>query len=144
MALINVSLGPLERALLASLQRLQPQAPEAVLACAALCSEALASGDVCLPLARVAARRPWAEFDFALPALAELRALLESSTLVGTPGAFAPLILEGERLYLARYQAYEQRLAERLLAMSAERPVVDEAVLAESLARLFAFNQQQR
>jgi exodeoxyribonuclease V alpha subunit len=143
MNLSNLPLGPLERALLASLQRLEPQAPDAVLACAALCSEALASGDVCLPLARMAGRRPWAESDFALPGMAELRGLLESSALVGTPGAFAPLILEDERLYLARYQAYEQRLAERLLAMSAERPDVDESRLSESLTRLFAFNQQQ-
>lgn len=143
MRLQELPLGPLERALLASLQRLEPQAPDAVLACAALCSEALAAGDVCLPLARVAGRRPWAEFDFALPPLAELRTLLEASVLVGAPGRFAPLILDGERLYLARYQAYEQRLAERLLALSAERPAVDEALLSESLARLFAFNQQQ-
>ncbi|MDX5372294.1 MAG: exodeoxyribonuclease V subunit alpha [Pseudomonadaceae bacterium] len=143
MRLQELPLGPLERALLASLQRLEPQAPDAVLACAALCSEALAAGDVCLPLARVAGRRPWAEFDFALPPLAELRPLLESSALVGAPGRFAPLILDGERLYLARYQAYEQHLAERLLALSAERPAVDEALLSESLARLFAFNQQQ-
>lgn len=141
--LSTLPLGPLERALLASLQRLEPQAPDAVLACAALCSEALAAGDVCLPLARVAGRRPWAEHDFVLPSLAELRTLLESSALVGAPGSFAPLILDGERLYLARYQAYEQRLAARLLAMSAERPVVDETLLSESLARLFAFNQQQ-
>ncbi|AMR65300.1 exodeoxyribonuclease V subunit alpha [Aquipseudomonas alcaligenes] len=143
MSLGKLPLGPLERALLASLQRLEPQAPDAVLACAALCSEALAAGDVCLPLARVAGRRPWPEHDFALPPLAELRTLLESSALVGLPGRFAPLILDGERLYLARYQAYEQRLAERLLALSAERPAVDEALLSESLARLFAFNQQQ-
>lgn len=141
--LSTLPFGLLERALLASLQRLEPQAPDAVLACAALCSEALAAGDVCLPLARVAGRRPWAEFDFALPPLAELRVLLSGSVLVGAPGRFAPLILEGERLYLARYQAYEQRLAERLLALSAERPAVDEALLSESLARLFAFNQQQ-
>lgn len=141
--LSTLPFGPLERALLASLQRLEPQAPDAVLACAALCSEALAAGDVCLPLARVAGRRPWAEHDFVLPSLAELRTLLESSALVGAPGSFAPLILDGERLYLARYQAYEQRLAARLLAMSAERPVVDETLLSESLARLFAFNQQQ-
>lgn len=141
--LSTLPFGPLERALLASLQRLEPQAPDAVLACAALCSEALAAGDVCLPLARVAGRRPWAEFDFALPPPAELRVLLSGSVLVGAPGRFAPLILEGERLYLARYQAYEQRLAERLLALSAERPAVDEALLSESLARLFAFNQQQ-
>lgn len=143
MTLQELPLGPLERALLASLQRLEPQADDAVLACAALCSEALASGDVCLPLARVAGQRPWLEFDFALPALAELRTRLQGSALVAGPGAFAPLILEGDRLYLARYQAYEQQLAERLLAMSAERPAVDEGRLSESLTRLFAFNQQQ-
>ncbi|TXH88653.1 MAG: exodeoxyribonuclease V subunit alpha [Pseudomonas sp.] len=141
--LSTLPFGPLERALLASLQRLEPQAPDAVLACAALCSEALAAGDVCLPLARVAGRRPWPEHDFALPPLAELRALLSGSALVVAPGRFAPLILDGERLYLARYQAYEQRLAERLLTLSAERPAVDEVLLSESLARLFAFNQQQ-
>lgn len=141
--LSTLPFGPLERALLASLQRLEPQADAAVLACAALCSEALAAGDVCLPLARVAGRRPWPEHDFALPPLAELRALLSGSALVVAPGRFAPLILDGERLYLARYQAYEQRLAERLLALSAERPAVDEALLSESLARLFAFNRQQ-
>ena len=143
MPLTDLPLGPLERALLDSLRRLEPTAHEAVLACAALCSEALAAGDVCLPLVRVAGRRPWAEFDFTLPPLAELRVLLSGSALVGAPGRFAPLILDGERLYLARYQAYEQRLAERLLALSAERPAVDEALLSESLARLFAFNQQQ-
>jgi exodeoxyribonuclease V alpha subunit len=143
MSLADLPLGPLERALLASLQRLEPQADDAVLACAALCSEALASGDVCQPLARVAGQRPWAEFDFALPALAELRTRLQGSALVAGPGAFAPLILEGERLYLARYQAYEQQLAVQLLARAADRPEVDEALLAESLARLFAFNQQQ-
>nr|WP_286945949.1 exodeoxyribonuclease V subunit alpha [Pseudomonas sp. UBA6718] len=143
MQLTGLPLGPLERALLDSLRRLDPTAPEAVLACAALCCEALAAGDVCLPLARVAGRRPWAEHDFTLPPLADLRPLLESYALVGAPGRFAPLILDGERLYLARYQAYEQHLAERLLALSAERPAVDEALLSESLARLFAFNQQQ-
>lgn len=143
MLLTGLPLGPLERALLDSLRRLDPTAPEAVLACAALCCEALAAGDVCLPLARVAGRRPLPEHDFTLPPLVELRTLLESSALVGAPGRFAPLILDGERLYLARYQAYEQQLAERLLALSAERPAVDEALLSESLARLFAFNQQQ-
>ena len=143
MRLHELPLGPLERALLASLQRLEPQADDSVLACAALCSEALASGDVCLPLARVAGRRPWAEFDFVLPPLAELRTRLQGSALVAGPGAFAPLILEGDRLYLARYQAYEQQLAAQLLARAADRPEVDEKVLAESLARQFAFNQQQ-
>lgn len=143
MTLHDLPLGSLERALLDSLRRLELQTDEAVLACAALCCEALAGGDVCLPLARVAGRRPWPEFDFALPALGELRARLQGSALVAGPGAFAPLVLEGQRLYLARYQAYEQQLAERLLARAADRPEVDEAALSASLARLFAFNQQQ-
>lgn len=135
-------LGPLERAFVASLQRLEPQTPEAVLLAAALCCEALAGGDVCLPLRRLAGRRPWPEIDLVLPALEAWRAQLEASPLVGGPGAYAPLILDGERLYLARYQAYEQQLAERLLARASDAPEVDEACLADSLARLFAFNQQ--
>ncbi|OMG67315.1 exodeoxyribonuclease V subunit alpha [Stutzerimonas balearica] len=135
-------LGPLERAFVASLQRLEPQTPEAVLLAAALCCEALAGGDVCLPLRRLAGRRPWPEIDLVLPALEAWRAQLEASPLVGGPGAYAPLILDGERLYLARYQAYEQQLAERLLARASDAPEVDEACLADSLARLFAFNRQ--
>ncbi|HSC83813.1 MAG TPA: exodeoxyribonuclease V subunit alpha, partial [Pseudomonas sp.] len=117
-------------------------APDSVLAAAALCTEALARGDVCLPLARLAGQRPWPEFAFVLPALAEWRQQLEASPLVAAPGDFAPLILDGPRLYLARYQAYESQLAEQLLARAADVPAIDEQVLGESLARLFAFNQQ--
>jgi exodeoxyribonuclease V alpha subunit len=143
MSLVDLPLGPLERALVASLQRLDPAAPDSVLAAAALCSEALAAGDVCLPLARLAGKRPWAESAFSLPSRAEWLARLRDSALVGTPGAFTPLILDGERLYLARYHAYETQLATQLLARAAGRPEVDETRLSESLARLFAFNQQQ-
>ncbi|MCQ4235893.1 exodeoxyribonuclease V subunit alpha, partial [Pseudomonas stutzeri] len=141
--LAQLPLGALERAFIASLQRLEPTAPAPVLLAAALCCEALGKGDVCLPLARLAGRRPWPEHDISLPALAEWCARLRASSLVGAPGAYAPLILDGERLYLARYQAYERQLAERLLARAGDRPPVDEAQLGESLARLFAFNQQR-
>ena len=140
MNLAELPLGPLERALVDSLQRLDPAAPDSVLAAAALCTEALGRGDVCLPLARLAGQRPWPEVTFSLPPLNVWRAQLEASALVGGPGEFAPLILDGERLYLARYQAYESGLAEQLLARAADVPEVDEAVLGESLARLFAFN----
>ena len=142
MTLAALPLGPLERAFVASLQRLDGDAPEAVLFAAALCCEALGRGDVCLPLARFAGRRPWPDSDATLPALDDWRRQLEGSALVGKPGDYAPLILDAERLYLARYQAYEQQLAEQLLARAADRPEVDEAQLGESLARLFAFNQQ--
>ncbi|WP_258190313.1 exodeoxyribonuclease V subunit alpha [Stutzerimonas azotifigens] len=142
MTFADLPFGPLERAFLASLQRLEPEAPETVLLAAALCCEALSSGDVCLPLTRLAGKRPWPEVDFSLPPLAAWRTQLEASPLVGAPGDYAPLTLVGDRLYLARYQAYEQHLAEQLLARAADAPQVDEQLLSDSLARLFAFNQQ--
>lgn len=143
MMLNDLPLGPLERALLTSLQRLDPSASPVVLASAALLCMALDKGDVCLPLARLAGQRPWPEHDFRLPALADWLAQLEASPLVGSDGDFRPLILEQGRLYLARYQAYERQLAAQLLQRSADLPQVDEAQLSESLGRLFAFNQQQ-
>lgn len=142
MSLDQLPLGPLERALLASLQRLDPQAAEAVLAAAALCCQVLGNGDVCLPLARWAGQRPWGD-SYALPALTDWRTQLAASALVGAPGDFTPLILDGERLYLARYQAYEAQLAAQLLNRAADQPAVDEAQLSDSLQRLFANNTQQ-
>ncbi|TLX61247.1 exodeoxyribonuclease V subunit alpha [Stutzerimonas nosocomialis] len=143
MTFADLPFGPLERAFVASLQRLEPDTPEPVLLAAALCCEALSSGDVCLPLERLAGTRPWPDVDLALPPLAAWRAQLEASPLVGAPGGYAPLVLASERLYLARYQAYEQQLAEQLLARAADIPAVDEQRLGDSLARLFAFNTQR-
>ncbi|MBB3103295.1 exodeoxyribonuclease V subunit alpha [Azomonas macrocytogenes] len=142
MNLSDLPLGPLERAFIASLRRLDPQAAPPVLLAAALCCEALARGDVCLPLGRVAGQRPWPDSNASLPPLADWQRQLQTSTLVCGMEGYAPLVLVGERLYLARYHAYERELAERLLVLDAERPQVDETQLAESLGRLFAFNQQ--
>ena len=143
MNLADLPLGPLERALVDSLRRLDPAAEPLVLASAALLCAALDNGDVCLPLARRAGQRPWPEHSFCLPPLAEWQARLAASSLVGGDGDFTPLALVGERLYLARYQAYERQLAEQLLSRAADLPTVDEAQLGESLTRLFAFNAQQ-
>ncbi|WP_286973625.1 exodeoxyribonuclease V subunit alpha [Pseudomonas sp.] len=143
MTLDKIDLGPLERALVNSLQRLDPDASPVLLACAALLCSALEKGDVCLPLRRIAGQRPWPDQPFSLPGLQELLDALNASQLVGPAGSFKPLIMVGERLYLARYQAYEQQLAEQLLARCSDIPPVDEAVLSASLTRLFAFNSQQ-
>ncbi|MBU1331892.1 MAG: exodeoxyribonuclease V subunit alpha [Gammaproteobacteria bacterium] len=143
MSIADTPLGPLERALVGSLQRLDPGATPLVLASAALVCAALEQGDVCLPLVRLAGRRPWPELPFALPALDAWHAQLLASPLVAEDGGFAPLLLDHGRLYLARYQAYERQLAAQLLARAADRPQVDEARLSDSLTRLFAFNQQQ-
>ena len=142
MSLLKLPLGPLERALVQSLQRLDLHADEAVLAAAALCCQVLGNGDVCLLLARWAGQRPWGD-SYALPALADWRGQLAASDLVGAPGDFTPLILDGERLYLARYQAYEAQLAAQLLSRAADQPAVDEVQLSDSLQRLFANNVQQ-
>ena len=115
----DLPLGPLERALVDSLQRLDPQASPVVLASAALLCMALDKGDVCLPLARFAGQRPWPEHELRLPALSDWQAQLEASPLVGGDGDFTPLTLEHGRLYLARYQAYERHLATQLLQRAA-------------------------
>ncbi len=143
MNLAELPLGPLERALVDSLRRLDPAAEPLVLASAALLCAALDKGDVCLPLARMAGQRPWPEHAFKLPSLTDWRRQLQASPLVGGAESFAPMILEGERLYLARYQAYEKQLAEQLLSRATDLPSIDEAQLSESLTRLFSFNTQQ-
>jgi len=88
---------------------------EGAVLCAALAAHATAGGHVCLDLARVAGCAP---FDgvLALPALDELIALLAASPLTTRPGGFAPLVLDGTRLYLHRYWHYEVSLAAELLA----------------------------
>ncbi|MDH4610681.1 exodeoxyribonuclease V subunit alpha [Pseudomonas sp. BN102] len=145
MSLAEWPLGPLERHFAETLQRLDPQAPEPVLAAAALCCQALGAGDVCLPLARVAGQLLFAESSPGVqaPALPAWIDALQASPLVAPPGGYAPLTLDGARLYLSRYHAYEARLADSLLQRAAARPEVDEAQLGESLARLFARNTQQ-
>ena len=143
MNLADLPLGPLERALVDSLRRLDPTAEPLVLISAALLCTALDKGDVCMPLPCMAGQRPWPEHSYKLPDLANWRSQLQASPLVGGADSFAPMILDGERLYLARYQAYEQQLAEQLLSRAADLPAVDEAQLSESLTRLFAFNAQQ-
>jgi len=134
--------GPLERAFVASLQRLEPDSPRLVLLSAALCCQALGQGDVCLKLERFAGQQPCSDCEDRLPALADWCALLSGSPLVGAPGDYAPLILDGDQLYLARYHAYEQQLAASLLARNQQPLAVDEAQLSNSLQNLFANNTQ--
>lgn len=62
---------------------------------------------------------------------------LATGKIVAQPGARAPLVLDGKRLYLHRYWHYETRLAEALLRMAQPVPNIDDARLAEHLHRLF-------
>lgn len=64
---------------------------------------------------------------------AGLLAALHESPLVGLPGEAAPLVLDGDRLYLQRYRDYECRLAEgmRKLLAAPPQPVDIEPLLAD-------------
>lgn len=141
MTLEQLELGAFERALCESLKRLDPQADINVLIACALCSQALGRGDVCVPLARLANARPRPELGFSLPDAQTLKTLFQKSPLVGKEGDFCPFILAYDRLYFARYCAYEKLLAEQLLER-AKTLTIATATLQQSLAKLFAKNTQ--
>lgn len=108
---------------------------EALALAAALASRATRQGDVCVDLAdalKLPGVAPRA------PSLQQWLADLRASPVVGTPGAFRPLVLDGDgRLYLYRYWEYERRLAELLLARAVDAEGIDEPLLRAGLERLF-------
>ncbi len=87
---------------------------------AALCT-ALEKGHVCLP-----------PEESSTEIIAELR----KSDVVGAPGEFHPLILDGAgRLYLQRYWSHENRLAESLKARAAAHADCDAKLLERGIAQ---------
>lgn len=93
-----------------------PHVPELERAVARVC-EALDEGHVCVPLEEDEAR-------------------LRACEVVGGPGDFKPLILDGGLLYLSRYWNYEDALAKNLRARAASPPAsYDEDKLTAGLGR---------
>jgi exodeoxyribonuclease V alpha subunit len=154
---VDVSAAPLVQVLndsflskqfAAYLCRLDGEAGSAVVWAARLVCQAVAEGHVCIRLDDYAGRTVALGEEgpvVTLPGLAEWLAALGASRLVGRPGEFAPLILEANRrLYLARYWAYEKKLADRLLALAESPcPGVDVRKLRADLDRLFAHNRER-
>lgn len=130
-----------------TLARLAGEGDARVVLALALVSRHARLGHVCLELAQLEARGVRAELAGVLgcdplPPLAELRAALAASRLVGTAPdehAARPLFLDArDRLYLRRLYDQERAVAAAVLALAAspaER--VSEAVLARGLERLF-------
>lgn len=113
--------------------------PELLVA-AALTSHVTGAGDVCLQLGEWSGRRVGGEGDeTTLPDRSAWMHLLRESPVVGAPGEFRPLILDGAgRLYLQRYWAYEQQLAESLGERCRRAlPPVEEQGLRQALDLLF-------
>ena len=134
-------LRTLDHALAQSLRRLDRATPDTVLAAAALASLAVAKGHAGMALASPQALLD-ADADVVWPGDADWRAQLAASRWVATPdGAtavadpHAPLVLEGELLYLRRYREYERTLALGLQRIAASA-VPDTRI--EPLAPLFA------
>lgn len=129
------------------LRTLDPGGGDALFLAAALVSEQTSRGDICLSLDAVAGR-PLTVGGEMLPGYCapELPAWIErlrSSTVVGSPGEFTPLVLDHRgRLYLYRYWDYQRRLAEELLSRGGRRSVVDELLLGEGLTRLFGAGEK--
>jgi exodeoxyribonuclease V alpha subunit len=112
----------------------------AVLTAAAL-SQRNQQGDVCLPLAELAGQSLFPAATLAertqAPALQHWRERLLRCRCVALPGERAPLILDGERLYLQRFWRHETAVAQAVLERLQTPPQVDEQGLKIALAALF-------
>jgi len=109
---------------------------------AQLLSRATRLGDICLDLAAWAGT-PLPEQNCATPALEAWRKALQSSPVVGSDNDYTPMVLDAKsRLYLRRYHAYEQRLAEAIRVLSARRHSVDWDKARRTLPALFPQNLQ--
>lgn len=118
--------------------------PELFLA-AALASHYRGEGNICFDLSSLAGKPLPDGGNGALefPKLEKWRSILEAAPVVGRPGDYRPLILDGSRLYLYRYWDYERKLTDILRARTrGEWEKVDEQILQDGLARLFPANGQ--
>jgi exodeoxyribonuclease V alpha subunit len=137
-------LRTLDHALAQSLRRLDRDTPDGVLAAAALASLAVAKGHAGLALASPQTLLE-TDTDIVWPDSDDWGAQLAASRWVATPrqatdasDAHAPLVLEGELLYLRRYREYERALALGLHRIAMRASVADDVdALAPLFARLF-------
>ncbi|MCK5913242.1 MAG: exodeoxyribonuclease V subunit alpha, partial [Desulfuromusa sp.] len=105
-----------------------------------LLSNAVGSGDTCLNLPDIAGQEVQLDgLPTILPGYSELQKLLQSTSVVGAPGDYRPLILDPNgRLYLLRYWEYEQKLAQILLDKGqSNQEEINVALLKTGLDRLF-------
>lgn len=121
------------------------ESPEIALA-AALASHYQEEGNICLDLTSVSGKPALKDGtkDVVFPELKKWQSLLAKSPVVGRPGDFRPLILDGSRLYFYRYWDYETKLAIILKARTGEDLLpVDEGALKDGLYRLFTEDGQE-
>jgi exodeoxyribonuclease V alpha subunit len=107
---------------------------------AALTSRARSQGNVCLDLASAAGRALEAgrAEKIVCPSIEDWILHIESNPVVGRPGEYKPLILDGTRLYLYRYWDYEKKLADFIRSRAiGHEGHIDVKCLKDGLDRLF-------
>jgi exodeoxyribonuclease V alpha subunit len=115
------------------------ETPELFLA-AALASRSQGEGNICFDLSSLAGQK-LLEGDPdspVCPQLEEWRGSLKKEDIVGRPGDYKPLILDGPRLYLYRYWDYEKKLIDVLKERAGGGSAgIDEGLLKDGLGRFF-------
>ncbi len=131
--------SPLDRRFAIFMADLSGGSAPAVALAAALVSRHRAAGHICIDLAAVAGRTlDTGATPLPCPPLADWLTSLQASPVVGRPGDYRPLILDGNRLYLCRHREEEASVAERLREDALwTAPVYDDALLRAGLDRLF-------
>ncbi|MGB4246548.1 MAG: exodeoxyribonuclease V subunit alpha [Pseudohongiellaceae bacterium] len=112
---------------------------------AALLSESNQQGNVCVDLSRHASAPLFTGLSSSqlaievpqAPALTQWQQLLRASHCVGNAGDVAPLILDGERLYLHRFWQDEQTVYHGIAARLLPVEDIDQERLLEGLGRLY-------
>jgi exodeoxyribonuclease V alpha subunit len=134
------ALSDLDRSFARLMARLSGPDDGALELAAALVSRASAEGNICLELTGYAgASLAGGKTTLRCPDFERWVSALRKSPVVGAPGDWRPLVLDGTRLYLYRHWEAEQSLA-RLLRERSQAPAagVDIPQLREGLKRLFA------
>ncbi|HFD87423.1 MAG TPA: exodeoxyribonuclease V subunit alpha [Gammaproteobacteria bacterium] len=117
---------------------LDPDAPDFLALLVALTSALIRQGHVCLSLSN----NPLLESLGIQVDPAEL----EQVVVVGKPGATdVPLILDGDRFYLARYHVWEQQVIKAVMSLlHGPHPHVDEEKLKQGLAENFPLEKNKQ
>ncbi|MDD2707105.1 MAG: exodeoxyribonuclease V subunit alpha [Verrucomicrobiae bacterium] len=109
---------------------------------AALVSQQMGEGHICLPLGEAPVLRDEKDQPLELewPDPEALAKDIIQSPVVGRPGQKRPLILDGERLYLERYWCYEKQVAEKILSFAGHPPPGNHDGAAGNLEQYFGKN----
>jgi exodeoxyribonuclease V alpha subunit len=118
-----------------------------LLLASSLVSRYRGEGHICIDLAELAGTiiEPQGSEPMVCPPLETWLNALAVSPVVGRPGDYRPLILDGYRLYLHRYWDYEARLANALKILAGNTSeAFDELHLKDSFERIFPHGNSNR